>query len=717
MAVGATEVVYPLDVANDALGTADPPGGTVQMTWTKATVATWTAVIVAAATTDNSICWSALQSGPYINLKTLDTEKTLDITAAATITSITNTAVLLRSVSSTLDFQGTTFAVGNMGLAMPFVKLSTLCSSIETAGSNSGQLVYGSATAASWSPTVNAAAADNYKVCSGNIAEGSIAFPNEVVATLRVVAVVSSLVTTVQQDALTVLTFAGSFGPTDLGAAFMPWVKLIPSTTMCGGASGVSDAIAGGHAQLTYSSSSEAMWTVRITAPTSVAGYEICHAMTQSGVYGPLLSSQQIVITAPSAIAAVDMVALQKESATTLTLTGTDFSDTDGRPWVKIVGPTIACSGAAASVELAGQPTYITPTQMTMVITTSAAAAIDYSLCYSTFEAGTYTLVNHIAVSALTSVTPYVAMMDVSTRFVFNGAGFVAHSMPWVKLVASGSACSAVAIANGGPTMVSVLLAPSTATWDTIFDVTSLNNVVCWSTTQTGTYNTLLTTPAFVSVFTSAPTSAPTQTPTNTPTLAPVHAAHVLSHIGGCSLYVNTADGSSNIGCAVQGFDPAQSTGDSAVDEAFYTVLKIEGSSLYTERSNSLTVTLGPAHAGGLTYSCANPTVTQGTGVNGEPSDILACEMPCVWEFGAALPVAVTYGAGPVFTFTHVGGVTLEVQIAPGYDRRLVAHGWWENWERCGWGREEFANVGTGRCTTFAVDASPGTVVDGDCVP
>ena len=182
-------------------------------------------------------------------------------------------------------------------------------------------------------------------------------------------------------------------------------------------------------------------------------------------------------------------------------------------------------------------------------------------------------------------------------------------------------------------------------------------------------------------------------------------------------MYVNTADLSSNVGCAVQGFDPAQSTGDSAVDEAFYTVLKIEGSSLYTERSNSLTVTLGPAHAGGLTYSCANPTVTQGTGVNGEPSDILACEMPCVWEFGAALPVAVTYGAGPVLTFTHVGGVTLEVQIAPGYDRRLVAHGWWENWERCGWGREEFANVGTGRCTTFAVDASPGTVVDGDCVP
>ena len=114
----------------------------------------------------------------------------------------------------------------------------------------------------------------------------------------------------------------------------------------------------------------------------------------------------------------------------------------------------------------------------------------------------------------------------------------------------------------------------------------------------------------------------------------PTYDEHTLSYIGGCSVHVNTDDGSGDVGCAVQGFVDPPLTGDTTTKAAEYNILTIEGTGLYSERG-TLNVTLGRSTVGGTIYYCGNPQVSVGTGRNGAPSDILSCETPCFFEWGA----------------------------------------------------------------------------------
>ena len=235
-----------------------------------------------------------------------------------------------------------------------------------------------------------------------------------------------------------------------------------------------------------------------------------------------------------ASVDSLDLATVPRRTVRTLTFTGTHFfAGAASMPWVKIVGPGLSCATSPPVAGGSSVLTWVSSTSATWSANIGAMAQAGYDVCFASAQSATYApMTSNVALEILhdamvTGSHTEVVTRDVVTTVSFVGSHFVAGAanMPWIKIVAQGNACSTgAAILDGGESVLT-FVTTTTATWVVTFAAAaaaSLNNVVCYATTQNGEY-AALSSPTTLDVVSTAPTAAPTVAPTSSPTYPLCH--------------------------------------------------------------------------------------------------------------------------------------------------------------------------------------------------
>ena len=272
-----------------------------------------------------------------------------------------------------------------------------------------------------------------------------------------VVVVATVAPTTVALFAPTLLTF----NVTDMVLGAEAFVKVIApgGGSSCEAVPGVSDAISGGAAQLTYVSATQGTWSATLAAKP-LPGYTVCYSET-GGVYEDLwpvafaltLVPVEQPASGPVAVLSASVATLVQHESTTITFV-TSGMHLGEEAWVKVINSTAQCEDTAgASDAVAGgaaQLAYVRHTEGVWRATVSAPPATLYRVCYAATQGGAYAELT--GGSATLDVTPPLVLAlaqsafpaETATTLDFAVVGYTGGAPFWVKIVPAGVACDAV---------------------------------------------------------------------------------------------------------------------------------------------------------------------------------------------------------------------------------------------------------------------------------
>ena len=516
------------DAAGDADGEA---GGKGQLVFINAEKGVLDVTMASAVAADYTVCYSPTQAGTYASLSGGAVNDFAVV--APTVASLTSPITSYEGLPVTLTFV-TTGLVNDK--SRPWVKMvpsSGSCADAAIAGT-SGQLTFVSAVSGTivLIPLVISSFQPHF-VCWSLQQTGTYAVLTETfTVTAAEIKTLSSSAATIKGLAST-MTFTAGGLRTTVGT----YIKII-ATGNCGDVAGTSDAIAQGAGAVTPTtavtgviSSTEATFTL-VTTQAVGTGMSVCYAVTEGGTYLPLTTTPvtTFAITAPVAPTVVsatpDTMAMSVDTVFTFTVTNLVSDAT--RPWIKLVAAGSACSTAALAGTNTVQMDFISHTQgsATLHISETWTTDVHMVLCYADTMGGTYAALIHgdvvafhsqtptgaptqVPTSAPTMVAPQVVSLDnapvrmfknipatmVFTMTSFDNAFIPPHTVPWIKMVASGTTCGAVdgvsdAIEGGWGHLTYNSNTQGTLAITHISPV-SVGNHICWSPTKDGTYAAL----------------------------------------------------------------------------------------------------------------------------------------------------------------------------------------------------------------------------------